>query len=78
MTRTVADRRIILKKASEKDAVSIILYHNHLSVSLKLIIADEELTLKIKEFSKYFDIKVPDHIIVSEEGYYIFADEGIL
>jgi DNA repair protein RadC len=39
---------------------------------------DEELTNKIKEASKYFDIKVLDHIIVSEEGYYSFADEGLL
>ncbi|MBA3674138.1 MAG: hypothetical protein H0W75_04140, partial [Chitinophagaceae bacterium] len=38
----------------------------------------EELTVKIKEAAKYFDIKVMDHIIVSEEGYYSFADEGIL
>jgi DNA repair protein RadC len=40
--------------------------------------ADEELTLKIKEAAKYFDIRVIDHIIVSEEGYYSFSDEGIL
>ncbi|MBC7828365.1 MAG: hypothetical protein H7122_11515, partial [Chitinophagaceae bacterium] len=40
--------------------------------------ADEELTLKIKEAAKYFDIKVLDHIIVSEEGYYSFADQGRL
>jgi DNA repair protein RadC len=40
--------------------------------------ADEELTLKIKEASRYFDIKVLDHIIVSDEGYFSFADEGLL
>ncbi len=37
-----------------------------------------ELTLKIKEAAKYFDIRVMDHLIVSEDGYYSFADEGIL
>ena len=78
ITGTVADPRIILKKALEEDAVSIILCHNHPSGSLKPSKADEELTLKIKEASKYFDIKVLDHIIVSEDGYYSFADEGIL
>jgi len=78
ITGTVADPRIILKKALEEDAVSIILCHNHPSGSLKPSRADEELTNKIKEAAKYFDIRVVDHIIVSENGYYSFADEGIL
>jgi DNA repair protein RadC len=78
ITGTVADPRIILKKALENDAVSLVLSHNHPSGSLKPSRADEELTLKIKEAAKYFDIKILDHIIVSEEGYYSFADEGLL
>lgn len=78
ITGTVADPRIILKKALEEDAVSIILCHNHPSGSLKPSRADEELTHKIKEAAKYFDIKVLDHLIVSDDGYYSFADEGIL
>jgi DNA repair protein RadC len=76
ITCTVADPRIILKKALEEDAVSIILCHNHPSGSLRPSLADEQLTLKIKEAAKYFDIRVLDHIIVSESGYYSFADEG--
>ena len=75
ITGTVADPRIILKKALEEDAVSIILCHNH---PLKPSKTDEELTFKIKEAAKYFDIKVLDHLIVSDDGYYSFADEGIL
>lgn len=78
ITGTVADPRIILKKALENDAVSIILCHNHPSGSLKPSRADEQLTAKIKEAASYFDIAVLDHIIVSEEGYYSFADEGLL
>ena len=78
ITGTIADPRIILKKALENDAVSIILCHNHPSGSLKPSRADEELTKKISEAASYFDIKVLDHIIVSEEGYYSFADEGLL
>ncbi|RYZ26744.1 MAG: JAB domain-containing protein [Chitinophagaceae bacterium] len=78
ITGTVADPRIILKKALEQDAVSIILCHNHPSGSLKPSRADEELTHKIKEAAKYFDIKVLDHLIVGDDGYYSFADEGIL
>ena len=78
ITGTVADPRIILKKALEEDAVSIILCHNHPSGSLKPSRADEELTIKIREAASFLDIKVIDHIIVSEAGYYSFADEGLL
>jgi len=78
ITGTVADPRIILKKALEEDATSIVLCHNHPSGNLKPSKADEDITYKIKEASKYFDIKVIDHIIVSEEGYFSFADEGLL
>jgi DNA repair protein RadC len=78
MTGTVADPRIILKKALEEDAVSLILCHNHPSGSLKPSKADEELTQKIKDAARHFDIKVLDHLIVSDDGYYSFADEGIL
>jgi DNA repair protein RadC len=78
ITGTVADPRIILKRALEEDAVSLILCHNHPSGSLRPSRADEDLTLKIKEAARYFDIKVLDHLIVSEDGYFSFADEGII
>jgi DNA repair protein RadC len=78
ITGTVADPRIILKKALAHDAISIILCHNHPSGSVKPSRQDEELTNKIRDAAKCFDIKVMDHIIVSEEGYFSFADEGIL
>jgi DNA repair protein RadC len=78
ITGTVADPRVILRKALEQDAVNIILCHNHPSGSLKPSRADEQLTTKIKEAAGYLDIKVLDHIIVSEDGYYSFADEGLL
>jgi len=78
ITGTVADPRIILRKALEQNAVNIILCHNHPSGSLKPSRADEQLTSKIKEAARFLDITVIDHIIVSENGYYSFADEGIL
>lgn len=78
ITGTVADPRIILKKALESDAVSIILSHNHPSGNLKPSRADEQLTNKIKEAARLLDITVLDHIIVSDEGYFSFADEGLL
>ncbi|OYW19845.1 MAG: hypothetical protein B7Z54_02775 [Sphingobacteriales bacterium 12-47-4] len=76
ITGTVADPRIIFKKALQEEAVSIILCHNHPSGNLKPSRADQELTQKIKEASQFLDIKLLDHIIVSSEGYYSFADEG--
>lgn len=78
ITGTVADPRVILRKALEEDAVNIILCHNHPSGSLKPSRADEQLTVKIKEAARFLDITVIDHIIVSEDGYYSFADEGVL
>lgn len=78
ITGTVADPRIILRKALEQDAVSMILCHNHPSGSLRPSRSDELLTSKIKEAANYLDITVLDHIIVSEDGYFSFADEGIL
>ncbi len=78
MSGTVADPRMILRKALEEKAVSIILCHNHPSGSLRPSVADRELTNKIKEAARYFDIMVLDHIIVSHEGFFSFADEGIM
>ncbi|HOZ78254.1 MAG TPA: DNA repair protein RadC [Ferruginibacter sp.] len=78
ITGTVADPRVILRKALDAEATSIILCHNHPSGSLKPSRADEDLTAKIKEAARYLDIRVLDHLIVSEQGYYSFADEGLL
>ncbi len=78
ITGTVADPRIILKQALDEGATSIVLSHNHPSGNLKPSLADQELTNKIKQAASYFDIKVLDHIIVSDEGHYSFADAGML
>jgi DNA repair protein RadC len=75
---TVADPRIILKKAILEEASSIILSHNHPSGNVKPSKADEDITQKIKQAAALIDIKVLDHIIVSDEGYFSFADEGLL
>ena len=78
ITGTIADPRIILRKALSHDAVNIILCHNHPSGSIKPSRADKELTAKIKDAASLFDMTVLDHIIVSEDGHYSFADDGIL
>lgn len=78
ITGTVADPRIILRRALEEKATSIVLCHNHPSGNLSPSQADKEITKKIKHAAAYMDIRVLDHIIVSDEGYYSFADEGML
>ncbi|MDE3235131.1 MAG: DNA repair protein RadC [Bacteroidota bacterium] len=78
ITGTVADPRLILRKALEHRATALILSHNHPSGNLKPSRQDELLTHKIKEAASYLDIKVLDHVIISNEGYYSFADEGLL
>ncbi|MBN8718617.1 MAG: JAB domain-containing protein [Sediminibacterium magnilacihabitans] len=78
LTGTVADPRLILAAAIKSLSVSIILSHNHPSGNLKPSRADEELTQKIKTAAAYHDIRVIDHMIISSEGYYSFADEGLL
>lgn len=78
LTGTVADPRIILKIALEQEATSLVLCHNHPSGNLRPSRADEELTQKIKTAARYLDILVMDHLIVSEEGYFSFADGGLL
>ena len=78
ITGTVADPRVILKQALDEGATAIILSHNHPSGNLNPSRADQELTMKIKQAASYFDIKVIDHVIVSDEGHYSFADEGLL
>jgi DNA repair protein RadC len=78
ITGTVADPRVIFKKALQYNAVSLILCHNHPSGNLQPSRADEELTFKLREAARFLDLQVLDHVIVSEEGYFSFADEGLL
>jgi DNA repair protein RadC len=75
---TVIDIRLILKKAIEKLASSIILCHNHPSGTLITSDADRNITKKIKEASLIMDITVLDHVIIGQNNYFSFADEGIL
>ena len=78
ITGTVADPRLILAAAIKGLAVGIVLAHNHPSGNLKPSLADEQLTAKIKTAASYHDIRVLDHIIVTADAYYSFADEGLL
>lgn len=78
VTGTIADPKLIFVAALKANACGIIISHNHPSGNLKPSKADEELTHKIKYAGQFLDIKLLDHVIVTSEGYYSFADEGII
>lgn len=78
MTGTVVDVRIAFKLAFEHNATGIILCHNHPSGTLIASDADKQITRKIKLAGENLDIKVLDHLIITENAYYSFADDGIL
>ncbi len=75
---TVVDVRVVLKVALEYNATSIILAHNHPSGSLKPSQPDIQITQKLKNGSAFLDLSITDHLIIGNQSYYSFADEGIL
>lgn len=75
---TVADPKLIFMAALRANASAIILSHNHPSGNLQPSQQDQSLTRKIAEGGKLLDIRVLDHLIITTEGYYSFADEGVL
>ena len=78
LSGTVADVRIIMQTALKSNACSIILSHNHPSGNLIPSEADKDLTKKIREAGKFLDIPALDHLIITSESYFSFADEGLM
>jgi DNA repair protein RadC len=78
VSSVVVDAKIVMRCALEYLASSIILCHNHPSGNLKPSNEDIRLTQKVKEAALLFDIVVSDHIIIGDNAYYSFADEGML
>ena len=78
ITGTLVDVRLVLKNALEVGATGLILAHNHPSGTLKPSEADKQITNKLKIASESLDIKVLDHLIITENAYFSFADNGIL
>ena len=78
ITGTLVDVRLVLKTALEVGATGLILAHNHPSGTLKPSQADKQITQKLKQASQSLDIKVLDHLIITEKAYYSFVDDGIL
>jgi DNA repair protein RadC len=78
ITGTLVDVRLVLKTALEYGATSLILCHNHPSGALKPSQADKDITQKLKKGAQSLDIKVLDHLIITEQSYFSFADEDLL
>lgn len=78
ISSTTVDLRLILKRALLEGAVSLIVFHNHPSGTLKPSKSDEQLTHKLSQAARTMDIKLLDHVIIGEGGHFSFADEGLL
>ncbi|MDM1380887.1 MULTISPECIES: JAB domain-containing protein [Myroides] len=78
ITGTIVDLRIIFSALLKANATAFLIVHNHPSGKLAPSDADRQITRKIKEASKILDINLLDHLIITAESYYSFADEGIL
>ena len=78
LNATVVDLRLLFSMALESLATSIIIAHNHPSGSLRPSEQDIAITRKIKESGKTMDIQVLDHIIITKESHFSFADDGLL
>jgi DNA repair protein RadC len=78
LTATIVDVRLLFKQALELTSVAMIVCHNHPSGKLEPSNADKQLTQKIKQAGTTLDIKLLDHLIITEKAYFSFADEGLL
>ncbi|MDM1465139.1 JAB domain-containing protein [Myroides odoratimimus] len=78
ITGTVVDLRLIFAALLKAKATAFILVHNHPSGKLQPSDADRQITQKIKQASQILDIALLDHLIITSESYYSFADEGVL
>ncbi|WP_228852359.1 RadC family protein [Aegicerativicinus sediminis] len=78
LTGTLVDVRLVMKTALQLSATGLILAHNHPSGTLKPSNADRDLTKKLQVASESLDIKILDHLIITQHAYFSFADESIL
>ena len=78
LTGTLVDVRLVFKKAIDLYATAIILCHNHPSGKLQPSVADKSITAKLKQAGETLDIKVLDHLIITENAYFSFADESLM
>ena len=74
---TIVDTRLVFRLALENRATGLILCHNHPSGNLIPSDADKDITRRIKTAGAILDVKILDHLIITETNYYSFVDEGI-
>jgi len=78
MASTLVDPKRVFKVALESNSTSIIVAHNHPSGSLKPSSHDEKLTRRLMDTAGLLECRLADHLIVTDNGYFSFADEGLL
>ena len=78
ITGTLVDVRLVMRQALDQGAVALVLAHNHPSGTLTPSRADKEITQKLKTAAEALDIKILDHLIITQNEYFSFADENML
>ncbi len=78
LDRTIVDPKVVFTIALKAKASSIILAHNHPSGNINASLVDSQITTKLKQGGKLLDIIVSDHLIITKDGYYSYADEGLM
>lgn len=78
ISQTIVDIRIVLKEALLCNAVAVAVCHNHPSGNVRPSIADDQLTVKLSNACKTMDIRLLDHVIVTDDSYYSYSDESRL
>lgn len=78
LTGTIVDARLVLRDALLTQSTGLILIHNHPSGTLKPSQSDINITSKIKKAAELMDVKLLDHLILTEDNFFSFADEGLI
>jgi DNA repair protein RadC len=78
LAAVLVDVRLVFHKALDCLATSMIVCHNHPSGNLSPSKEDQALTKRLKDGGDLLQIRLLDHIILTENGYYSFSDEGLL
>jgi DNA repair protein RadC len=78
VSATVIDPKVVFREAINHLASAIVIAHNHPSGNLSPSQADIQITRRLVQGGKFFDIRVLDHLVVSHRGYFSFADEGMM
>lgn len=78
LDKTVVDPKVVFAIALKAKASSIILCHNHPSGNINASLVDTQVTTKLKQGGQLLDINIVDHLILTSDGYYSYADEGLM